>query len=96
LFTDKVGLLGGEEFARKVAGHELKGLMSCITSLLNKGIHFPLFALFHYRGRTITATALLPIDETTLAYGSANGGKTIVKKVRIFFLFFLFICYSLF
>ena len=42
-----------------------------------RDLHFPLMALIHYRGCCLIASALLPIDSTTLRYGSSNAGETV-------------------
>jgi len=50
-------------------GHDLKGL----GSYMNCGIqdlHFPLMCLVDYRGFRLIAMSILPIDETTIQYGS--------------------------
>jgi len=38
-----IGYYPSEMCAQKVAGHEFKSLMCCVTALLNEGLHFPLF-----------------------------------------------------
>ena len=42
-----------------------------------QGLHYPLFAMIDYLGFRITAQSLLPISQQTLAYGSADGGRTV-------------------
>jgi hypothetical protein len=59
-----------------VTGHELKGLQHYYHCNVN-GLHFPLMALIDYRGWRLMAISLLPIDDTTLVYGSADGGLTV-------------------
>eukprot|EP01125_Pyxidicula_operculata_P001241 TRINITY_DN1115_c1_g3_i3.p1 TRINITY_DN1115_c1_g3~~TRINITY_DN1115_c1_g3_i3.p1 ORF type:complete len:317 (-),score=65.04 TRINITY_DN1115_c1_g3_i3:91-1041(-) len=71
------GTSQNDEKAMKAANNELKGLMSYFSCNL-EGLHFPLFALIHYRGFCITAMSLLPISkDKTLIYGSHDGGKTV-------------------
>jgi Clustered mitochondria len=77
--VDASGLYGNDEAASKVAGHDLKGLIS----YFNLGIpdlHFPLMALVDYLGFRLIAMSLLPIDKSTLCYGTADGGKTIYTE----------------
>jgi len=60
-------------YASKVAGHDLKGL----SAYFNCGVHnlrFPMMALIDYLGFRLIAMSLLPIDKTTIVYGSSDGG----------------------
>lgn len=53
------------------------GLLDCRVS----GLHFPLLAVIDFRGYTISAQSIVPIDgPSSLLYGSADGGKTIHCK----------------
>lgn len=38
------------------------------------GLHCPLMALVDYRGFRLIAMSILPIDKTTLVYGSNDAG----------------------
>lgn len=79
--VDVHGFYGGDEFAAKVGGHELKGLMAyqqCRDRV--PAIHLPLVALIDYRGYRLAAITKLPINASTLVYGSADGGDTIVNS----------------
>ena len=49
LASDSSRLYGGDQFAAKAAGHELKGL-NALLKCKPKGIHLPLVALLDYRG----------------------------------------------
>ena len=40
-------------------------------------LHVPLISLFSYGGYRVIVTCILPIDEHTLHFGSADGGRTI-------------------
>lgn len=40
-------------------------------------LHVPLISLFTYGGYRVIVTCILPIDEQTLHFGSANGGRNI-------------------
>jgi hypothetical protein len=43
-------------------------------------LHFPLVVLIDYMGFRLMAMSILPIDRTTLVYGSQDGGKTISSQ----------------
>ena len=78
---DASGLFGGDDAAAaKVAGQELKGLISYF-SLAMPELGLPLMALVDYRGFRVIAMSLLPISSKSLIYGSNNAGL---------FLFFFF------
>jgi len=66
-------LYGGDEFAMKAAGHDLKGLIHYLHTAVD-GLHYPLMLLINYIGYRITAVSILPINQGTLRYGSDNGG----------------------
>lgn len=59
----------------KAAAHELKGLKAYINCDI-QNLHFPLLALIDYKGWRVIASSILPIDNTTLIYGSEDGGRT--------------------
>lgn len=79
---DVVGLYGGDDYAAKVAKHELRGL-NAIASAHVPGVHVPLQAVYDYMGYRVTATALLPIDSDTLKHGSSDGGETVQADPRV-------------
>ena len=90
------GLYGGEKYlhhgllfkfsehrdARKAPSHELKALRKVgEISKKSKGLlHTPLFTVIHYKGFTISAQTVVPINQKTLVYGSSNGGDTVVNE----------------
>ena len=74
--VDSHGLFDCEEAAMKVAGHDLKGLIS-YYNLEMGNMHFPLMALVDYLGYRLIALSVLPISNETIVYGSADAGKTI-------------------
>lgn len=41
------------------------------------GLHYPLMALIHYCGFVLVAESVLPINKSTLMYGSDDAGITI-------------------
>eukprot|EP01105_Mastigella_eilhardi_P018365 TRINITY_DN4240_c0_g1_i8.p1 TRINITY_DN4240_c0_g1~~TRINITY_DN4240_c0_g1_i8.p1 ORF type:complete len:943 (-),score=202.12 TRINITY_DN4240_c0_g1_i8:2539-5286(-) len=65
----------------KAGGHELKGLMrySGIQQLRT-----PLMALIDYRGFRLVAMSRLPINNSTLVYGSADAGEHVHADVEEF------------
>jgi hypothetical protein len=69
-------IYGSDEFAMKAAGHELKGLMQVFTSNVT-GISVPLMTLIDYLGFRLVAESILPINRTTIVYGSADAGITV-------------------
>ena len=76
LAVDDHGLYGGTANAQKAAGHELKSLAAYFDCRL-PGLHCPLTCLIDYRGYRILAAALVPIRQSTLVYGSDDGGRTV-------------------
>jgi len=57
-------------------GLELKALTS-LVALGIPGLHFPLMCTADYLGQRLSVSSHLPIGAATLAYGSADGGKTV-------------------
>ena len=45
------------------------------------GLHFPLMAIIDYRGFRLSAQSILPINKTSICYGSADGGLTIHQDI---------------
>lgn len=41
---------------------------------------FPLLCLVTFKGYRLVAMSLLPVNETTLVYGSADGGRRVVAS----------------
>lgn len=69
-----------DEHAMKAAGNEKKGLMVMTEASRDLNFNFPLMVLIHYRGFCLLASSMLPIDKSTLKYGSSDGGKTVHKE----------------
>ena len=80
--NDKV-FAGDDGAAAKVSDRELKGLMT-FFSLDLPGLFFPMMALVRYRGFTLVAMTLLPVDRSTLVYGSHDGGATVHNSNKRF------------
>jgi len=63
-----------------VAGHELKGLIHLFKCEV-PDLCLPLMALVDYRGFRLIAMSILPVDKTTIVYGTSDYGNTIHNKV---------------
>ncbi|KNC55344.1 uncharacterized protein AMSG_12404 [Thecamonas trahens ATCC 50062] len=79
LARDVTGAYGGDENAAHAAHHEMDALAALLKANI-PGLHFPLTAVISYCGHTVSVASLLPIDASTLVYGSADGGATLVKS----------------
>ncbi len=73
------GKEANDEAAMKAASNELAGLVHVFKCAVS-AVHLPLAALIDLKGYRLAAFALLPIDKTTIVYGSADGGKNVVNK----------------
>eukprot|EP00026_Physarum_polycephalum_P000649 Phypoly_transcript_00650.p1 GENE.Phypoly_transcript_00650~~Phypoly_transcript_00650.p1 ORF type:complete len:1327 (+),score=210.69 Phypoly_transcript_00650:37-4017(+) len=73
---DNNGLYGGDDIvAAKTAGHELKGLSALISCNI-PNLHFPLVCVINYKGYRALVFTRVPIHDSSLVYGSADGGIT--------------------
>lgn len=71
-------ILGSDESAMKIAGHELKALNSLVSLGEDiQDLHYPMMALIDYRGYRLIALSQLPISDVTLALGSSDAGRTV-------------------
>lgn len=68
------GATPSTEFAMKAAKHELR---STIAYFSTNTCRVPLVALVDFRGYRVLCSSMLPIDGTTICYGSSDAGKTI-------------------
>lgn len=79
-----IWLYGGDkprdDYAMKAAGLELQGLSLLATPSLMTTLRHPLMSLIDYKGFRMVAMCLLPLDVTSLRYGSDDGGKTVVAS----------------
>ncbi len=81
--TDWQGLYRGDSNAMKAGANELRALMRYFGE---QGLSVPLMALVDYRGYRLVAMSILPIvadgaaRPSTLVYGSATAGRTIVNS----------------
>jgi hypothetical protein len=74
---------GNDAAAAKVSEQELKGLMTFYSLDIPK-LYFPMMAIVRYRGFTLVAMTLLPVNRSTLVYGSSDGGRTVVMTNKRF------------
>jgi len=75
--VDSAGLLGSDYAAAKVAGNELKGLISHFYSSTETALCVPLMALVDFLGFRVIAMSVLPLRPTSLVYGTRDGGNTV-------------------
>lgn len=68
------GAVPSTEYAMKAAKHELR---STIAYFSTNTCRVPLVALVDFRGYRVLCSSMLPIDATTICYGSSDAGKTI-------------------
>nr|BAJ94575.1 predicted protein [Hordeum vulgare subsp. vulgare] len=73
---DVNGIFGSDENAMKMAGHELINTIEVFNCYI-KLLHIPLVCLIDYLGFRLVAMTLLPIDSSTIVYGSSDAGHTI-------------------
>ncbi|PRP76021.1 hypothetical protein PROFUN_01737 [Planoprotostelium fungivorum] len=69
-------LYGGAMNAAKSAALELRSI-NAMFNLELPNISFPLFVVLDYRGFRLSAMSLLPVSNSTLVYGSDDGGRTL-------------------
>lgn len=81
LAVDEHGLYGGDQVAGKVASREVLSSNVIIGAKmrlrLSTDVQLPLSCCICYAGVTLLASSLLPIDKTTLVYGSCDAGQTV-------------------
>ncbi len=73
---DDKGIYGSDEKAQKAAANEIRAA----NALLQCGmptLHVSMSALHYWQGHCVIATALMPIGEDTLVYGSNDAYRTI-------------------
>ena len=66
--------------AMKGAGQDLQGLISFYNVAEYEDVHFPLMALIDYHGYRLIAISILPLDGSTLIYGSSDAGRSCHAK----------------
>jgi hypothetical protein len=76
---DTEGFYSSDEGAAKAAGHELKGLQAYYNAKV-PGLHVPLMVIIDFRGFRLTCISIVPIDRTTIVYGSSDGGNTVFAE----------------
>ncbi|PRP82048.1 hypothetical protein PROFUN_03738 [Planoprotostelium fungivorum] len=74
---DWKGIYGGDEFCMKSASNEQKGLTRYFSA--GVGLRVPLMSLIDYMGYRLIAISILPIDKSTLQYGSMDFGRNMAS-----------------
>eukprot|EP00026_Physarum_polycephalum_P001843 Phypoly_transcript_01846.p1 GENE.Phypoly_transcript_01846~~Phypoly_transcript_01846.p1 ORF type:complete len:502 (+),score=60.52 Phypoly_transcript_01846:73-1578(+) len=74
--VDKNNLYNGDQYAAKAAGHDLKSLIQ-VYKCRTKGMHTPMMCLVDYLGYRLIAMSMLPVDLSTLCYGSCDAGNEV-------------------
>lgn len=81
--VDQFDLYGGNENAMKSASHEFRHLQVLMSHVIGGSLqnlpvlHFPMMTLITWRGFRLIATTQLPIDSSTIEYGSSNAAITV-------------------
>ena len=78
--VDSSSFLKDDEYAMKIANHELKSLDN-LLNLNTSSLHYPLLAIIDYRGYRLIAMATLPVSNQTLMFGSSDAGKSIQDQI---------------
>jgi len=74
---DDKGLYGGnDELAIKVAKNEIRNV-NAVLKLGATSLHSSLMICHHVQGHSVIATALMPISDASLVYGSSDAGFTV-------------------
>lgn len=81
--VDKNNLYNGDHYAAKAAGHDLKSLIQVYKSRI-PGLYVPMMCLVDYLGYRLIAMSMLPVDTTTLCYGSCDGGMEVHDDIPEF------------
>ena len=87
IYQDLHNLYDGNQNAMKVANHELNGLNELLAFRLFSGckeasiLCFPLMTVITYKGFRMIAISVLPIDNKSLIYGSADAGRSCFKEI---------------
>lgn len=68
-----------EDRAAKMADNDLKGLISYFNCGMSE-VCFPITSIIDWHGFRIIAQAKLPINGSTLVYGSSDGGTESFSK----------------
>uniref|UniRef100_A0A6B2KW71 Clu domain-containing protein n=1 Tax=Arcella intermedia TaxID=1963864 RepID=A0A6B2KW71_9EUKA len=77
--TNQKNIYDSEESAQKAAAHDLRGLLNH-NKFPNLRVRYPMMVIIDYLGMRLVAMSILPVGDTTLVYGSCDGGKSIHKS----------------
>eukprot|EP01119_Soliformovum_irregulare_P021101 TRINITY_DN6964_c0_g1_i1.p1 TRINITY_DN6964_c0_g1~~TRINITY_DN6964_c0_g1_i1.p1 ORF type:complete len:1087 (+),score=286.12 TRINITY_DN6964_c0_g1_i1:199-3459(+) len=72
--VDSEHLYGGDEGAMKVAGHELRHLITVFNCWI-KEFTVPMTILLDYRGFRLIAMSTFPVTDSTITYGCSDASK---------------------
>lgn len=75
--VDSFKIYGGDKFAMKACGLELTAMNALVSAGLMIGLNFPLCCIIDFLGHRLIAQSVLPINSSTLIYGSENRGGVI-------------------
>jgi len=73
------GLFQRNDLAMKAAGIEMRNMQTAMA-LGEQNLMMPLMCVIDYKGHRLIASSIIPINQNTLVYGSANGGRTVQKS----------------
>eukprot|EP00727_Mastigamoeba_balamuthi_P002688 m51a1_g12416 hypothetical protein (960) ;mRNA; f:734993-739255 len=77
------GLYGGDQYSMKAAELEVLSMQE-VLKLEISGLFTPLMTMIDYAGFRLIAMSLIPVDNTTLVYGSNDGAKTVINSCEEF------------
>ena len=81
--VDRHSIYGSDEYAMKVACHELKGHTALVSCGMMHGLKLGLMTVIDYQGSRLTAVSVLPISGETLVYGSSDAGKVVCTSLDV-------------
>lgn len=73
-------IYSSDMYAMKAASHEMKGLEQFLELENLSSIHVPLMTIIDYLGFRLIALSVLPIDNSTLVYGSNDSVYTVISE----------------
>lgn len=73
------GVFQRNDLAMKAAGIEMRNMQTAMA-LSEQSLMMPLMCVIDYKGHRLIASSIIPINQNTLVYGSANGGRTVQKS----------------
>jgi Clustered mitochondria len=77
--ADAYRIYGSDANALKSANLELVALNALASAGLMLGVNLPMTAIVDFAGHRLVAQSVLPIDDTTLVYGSSDMGRSVMR-----------------